>query len=343
MTDPKSREESRPLLRLRNVTKTFYTTGLRDWLTRRPRNTVRALDDVSLDLFPGQVMALLGPNGAGKTTLVNIVCELVLADAGEVWVDGLPVPGAGCVARQRIGLVTSNERSFFWRLNGEQNLRFFAALHGLPRPEARARCRALMQTFGLEAHAKRPFRAYSAGMKKRLALARGMLHDPAILLMDEPTSALDPTATEDLLALILAEIKPSGRSVLWATHRLEEVPTLCDCVMVLVGGRVRFSGTVDAFMSGAESSHHVTIDLTPPPGREEELATMVRSAGGRVEQTPNGLRVCLSSSDRPVDPSPLLQALLQIGATVHRVEPEGQPLTRIFSKLVAADPAETER
>lgn len=321
------------LLRVDDLSKTY---GLRDFATflgMRPRHTTRALDAVSFELAEGQVTALLGPNGAGKTTLINIVCDLVRADLGAVTVAGLPVPGQGRAALRRIGYVTTNDRSFFWRLSGRRNLEFFAALQGYSIAESRRRAAAMLERFRLTADADRPFHGYSAGMKKRLGLARAFLHDPAVLLLDEPTSGLDALSMEELLELVRHEMQSARKTVLWATHRAEEVEKLCNRVIVLIEGRLHFNGGADEFIRISRRHQRFTIEVLPPseggsrfPELLEtlELALGARKTDGVLEVTGAGDEKRLSS---------VLSAMLAADGRIRQVRREPEPLHKVFSHL----------
>jgi len=158
------------------------------------REEVTALRGVNLSLEPGRIYGLVGPNGAGKTTLLKILAGVVWPTSGEALVDGLDSSRGDRSLRERVGLVVADERSFFWRLTARENLRFFAVLQRIPAQSLEARVDECLARFGLEAAGDRPFRALATGMRQRLAIARGMLLDPPVLLLDEATRSLDPAA-----------------------------------------------------------------------------------------------------------------------------------------------------
>ncbi len=211
-------------------------------LVRHPLTPKRvpALAGVSLRVPAGSVVGLIGPNGAGKTTLIKILAGMVRPDAGAVRVLGRPVGDA--TGRARVGLVTADERSFYWRVSARENLRFFASLHGLARADARARIDALAERLDLGAVLGRPFRELSSGNRGRLALARGLLHQPRLLLLDEPARALDPGAARRLRRLLRGLVEDDGLGALYATHDLAEVRRACDTVVLLDHGRVLADG-----------------------------------------------------------------------------------------------------
>jgi ABC-2 type transport system ATP-binding protein len=197
-----------------------------------------ALDSVDLEVAPGHVTALLGRNGAGKSTLIRIIATSVLPDGGAVRVNGVDAVADPKAARSHIGLVLGEERSYFWRLSGQQNLEFFAALHGLRRPAARRAAEAALGAVGLAEVAKRRADRYSTGMRSRLGIARALLGSPSVLLLDEPTRSLDPAAASEVRTLVRDLVERRGVSVLLATHDLHEAAALANEVVVLLQGRV---------------------------------------------------------------------------------------------------------
>jgi ABC-2 type transport system ATP-binding protein len=210
------------------------------WVTNLTKRfgAVTALDDVSLQVAPREVVVLLGANGAGKSTLLRIIGTTVLPDAGTVMVgghDGVAQPRA---VRRSIGLLIGEERSWYWRLTGRENLEFFAALYGLPRRRRRTRALELLAECGLADAAERRFSDYSSGMRLRLSLARALLTEPPVLLLDEPTRTLDPIATRNFREQLLALVEQRGTAVMIATHDLHEAAEAADRVLVLRDGRL---------------------------------------------------------------------------------------------------------
>ena len=201
------------------------------------RSATLALDEVDLEVPAGEVFALLGPNGAGKTTLIKILCSLILPDGGEASVYGLDVVKNPAEVRSLLSLVVGEERSFYWRLTGRQNLEFFAALYNLPRKTARQRIEEAAFTLGLEDLEKR-YQEYSTGMKQRLALARSLLHDAKLIFMDEPTRSLDPNAAAKLRELM------RKRTVFFTTHQIQEAQSLADRIAILDKGKIKACGTL---------------------------------------------------------------------------------------------------
>jgi len=236
-----------PAIEVENLTKDFtverplYRQLISPFGARR---TVHALRDVSFSLEAGEILGVVGPNGAGKTTLLRILADLLEPDAGRVRLLGQDVKIRGR-ARADIGYVPSDERCFFWRLTGEENLHFFARLYGLPRVQAQSRITELLEFFSLQTKARQLFRDYSTGMRKKFALIRALVHRPRILLLDEATNSLDPPSTNKTISLVRQCVSAeSGCACVWSTHRLEEIVELCDKLLVLDNGSVDSFGSV---------------------------------------------------------------------------------------------------
>jgi ABC-2 type transport system ATP-binding protein len=208
------------------------------------RDVITTLDGVNIKVREGEVLGLMGPNGAGKSTLIKILCTLILPSEGNAYINGYDVVKEGKKARSSIGFVTTDERSFYWRLSGRENLQFFATLHNLPRTKVKARIDELLDVVHLKNRADEPFLNYSAGMKQRMAIARGLLNDPIVLFMDEPTRSLDPAAAKNLRDFIKDHIVGErGKTVFISTHQLDEAEQLCDQVAILDEGRIKVQGS----------------------------------------------------------------------------------------------------
>ncbi len=221
--------------------------GVRELLRGRLRGPEhRALKDVSLTVRRGEVLAVVGPNGAGKTTLLRILAGLVTPSEGQARIDGRDVVTDGTRSdfRRRVALIVGDERSFMYPLSGRENLRFFAALHGHSSPQGAARADRLLAEVGLDEAAHRRYATYSRGMRQRLALARGLLGDPEVLLLDEPTLGLDPVGARDLRRFLRDDvIRARGRTVIIGSNDPGEVRVLADRVLYLEAGRLTGQST----------------------------------------------------------------------------------------------------
>ena len=193
------------------LTKIFKPPGIFPWQSRS-EDGVTALDRVSLQIPPGEIFGIMGPNGAGKTTLIKVLSTLILPTSGQAFIHGYNLLTQPERVKSLVGLVSGDDRSFYWRLSCRENLLFFAALYNLPPSQARSRIEELSCLLDLEDFLDRRYAQCSSGMKQRLALARSLIHRPRVLLMDEPTKSLDPGAAENLRHYIcLLYTSPSPR------------------------------------------------------------------------------------------------------------------------------------
>jgi ABC-2 type transport system ATP-binding protein len=196
------------------------------------------LDGLNLDVDPGTVAVLEGANGAGKTTLLRIFATIVLPQGGSASVDGFDVTRRGARVRERIGVAFVNERSLFWRLSGEENLRLFARTHGVPRRESRGQVEELLEELDLGEIAPRRVVDLSAGQRQRLIIARAGLGDPTALLIDEPLRGLDDGGIARINAFLRRRAR-QGAAVLIATPKADELGAEADVMWRLHKGTVR--------------------------------------------------------------------------------------------------------
>lgn len=209
-----------------------------------------ALDKVSFSIKSGEILGVVGANGAGKTTLLRILADLLSPDSGKIDFCGCTLGKDSKQLRSKIGYVSSDERSFFWRLTGEQNLEFFARLYNISRLETHRRITEMVSRFDLGEKANQLFRDYSSGTRKKFSLIRALNHRPCILLLDEITNSLDPSSTHVAKTMVRDYISTQENcAAVWSTHRLEEIDEICDKILMIEGGHARFYGTVANFLA----------------------------------------------------------------------------------------------
>jgi ABC-2 type transport system ATP-binding protein len=303
---------------IRNLSKTYPVPfrRLRAFFRRPVKEPVEALRDVSFEVETGEIFGLIGRNGAGKTTLTKIVATLVQPTTGSVFVRGHDSVERDEFVRREIGLATAEERSFYWRLTSEQNLMFFARLHGLSDHFAKHRIKDLFAKLELDEVARRRFGELSTGNKQRLAVARAMLSSPPVLLLDEPTRSLDPLAAARLREMIqsLAGQDPPV-TILLTSHNLAEVETLCGRVAIISRGSIRALDTpknLRALTSGSEVVH-ITVS-----GLETNKVSFTRQQNdNRLDET--------------------IRDLQSRGARIVDVETERATLLDVLERYEAAD------
>ena len=227
-----------------------------------------AVDNVSFSVEPGEIVGLVGPNGAGKTTLLRILADLLKPDSGEINLCGHTLGVNSRHVRSKIGYVSSDERSFFWRLTGRENLKFFGRLYELSHRQVKMRTSELIQQFYFEEKADRLFKDYSAGMRKKVSVMRALLHKPIVLLLDEVTNSLDPASAKMVKALVREYVsKDNCCAAVWSTHRLEEIAQICDQVVTIESGRIRRQGLTRDF----KIDHGNSSDYLLRNGDQEKL------------------------------------------------------------------------
>ena len=202
-----------------------------------------ALKGVDLTVDRGEIFGLLGPNGAGKTTLTKILSTLLLPTSGTAQVLGLDVVKETVDLRTRIGLVLGGERGLYNRVSARENLRYFADIYGVPLPERDRRIGDVLDRVGLTSAADRRVEEYSRGMKQKLHIARGILHEPEMLFLDEPTIGLDPKSARETRKLIRS-LNAEGVTIFLTTHYMFEAEELCQRIAVLSRGRIVARDTV---------------------------------------------------------------------------------------------------
>ena len=208
---------------------------------------LEVLADVSFKVEAGSITALLGPNGAGKSTCLRTLYGLLVPDQGVARIAGIDVAREPLAARRRLGVVT-DEFGLYERLSPRDHLRYYGRLHGLHGSLLERAIGRVIEDLGLEAEADRPCKGFSAGQRIKVALARALLHEPAVLVLDEPTRGLDVMSTRAVREA-LDRARTRGTAVLLSTHVMQEASFLCDQVVVLASGRVRFAGGAAALLA----------------------------------------------------------------------------------------------
>jgi ABC-2 type transport system ATP-binding protein len=257
-------------IELRRTYKT--TTGV---FRRRPLN-VEAVRGISFAVERGELYGLLGPNGAGKTTTIKMLITLLLPTSGQARVLGHDVVDEAREVRKKIGYVFGGDRGLYERLSALDNLRYFAELYGVSGREQRRRIDEVLELVGLKGREKERVEGYSRGMRQRLHIARGILHDPQVVFLDEPTIGVDPVGARELRQTI-AELVRGGKTVLLTTHYMFEADTLCDRIAVIAKGQIVGEGTPAQLKSGVTEGTVTEIEVF---GVEEPAVERLRALDG---------------------------------------------------------------
>src|SRR5881396_577126 len=263
------------VIEARDLRRTYKTTT---GALRRRTVDVEAVRGVSFEVGEGELFGLLGPNGAGKTTTIKMLITLLIPTAGSARVLGFDVVKNAREVRKRIGYVFGGDRGVYERLSGLDNLRYFAELYGVPAREQKRRIAELLDLVGLTGREKERVEGYSRGMRQRLHVARGLLHDPPVVFLDEPTIGVDPVGARDLRATI-ASLTAAGKTVLLTTHYMFEADELCDRIAVINHGRIVAEGTPQQLKARVAQGSVVEVELF---GIVDEALERVRALGGVV-------------------------------------------------------------
>lgn len=324
-----------------NLTKRFpVIKGYRDLLSHPFRKKeITALSNVSIRVTKGELFGLLGPNGAGKTTLIKILCTLVLPTSGEVFVHGLDVTRDGKKVRGEIGYVVGDERSFYWRLTGRQNLSFFAKLNNISNRESELRIKRLLEFMELTRDADRMFKDYSTGMRQKLAIARGLLTDPKIIFMDEPTKSLDPLTAQNLRKLIKEKmVGEEKKTVVFATHNLQEAEELCDRIAIIHKGGVKITGRVEEIKRRMSSDKRYVIRAKKLENglleRIHNIASVKKVIPVSNGTLANSVQVDIEATDNDGSVSKVIKEILDAGGMIDSFYEKQISLEELFSKVV---------
>jgi ABC-2 type transport system ATP-binding protein len=290
-----------------------------------------ALDHLTLSVEPGEVLALLGPNGAGKTTTVRLLNGVLRPNGGWAKVLGVDPEVDPNEVRRHTGVLTEHA-GLDERLTAVENLLATARIRGLDDQLARRRIGEMLERFGMSDRADEPVRGASTGQRKRIALARALLHEPEVLFLDEPTSGLDPSAIRDVVDLIGTLATEHGRTVVLCTHFLGEAGQLADRMAVLSHGRLHAFGKPSELASGLWRGLPTEIDLGGPS--TDELVAAARGVRGvqLVHALPNGLEVVVD--ERQVLPQ-LISRLVELDAEVFGVVPHPPTLEDVYFEIEA--------
>ena len=320
------------VIEARELVRTYRTTT---GAFRRRAKEVEAVRGVSFDVGEGELFGLLGPNGAGKTTTIKMLITLLIPTSGTASVLGFDVVKSAREVRKRIGYVFGGDRGVYERLSGLDNLRYFAELYGVPAREQKRRIAELLDLVGLTGREKERVEGYSRGMRQRLHVALGLLHDPPVLFLDEPTIGLDPVGARELRATIAA-LAAAGKTVLLTTHYMFEADALCDRIAVIAQGKIVAEGTPQALKAGVAQGRVVEIEVYGTADEAVERLRVVEGVRGVSVEEREQAQVLVVQVDGEREVTHALLGRLE-GASVGRVSSREPTLEDAYVALVTQE------
>lgn len=320
-----------------------YLPRHRKGLFRSEVRRVEALQDLTLEIRPGEIFGLLGPNGAGKTTLIKCLTTLLLPSEGAAWVNGYHVVDQENAVRASVGCMLMGERGLYWKLTGRENLEFFGALYHLRPPARRRRAGEILELLGMQDIADRTVETYSSGQKMYLAFGKALVHDAPVLVLDEPTNTLDVPSAHALRSIV-RRLNQEGKTIVYTTHIMAEAETLCDRVAIIDRGRLIALGTVVELKESLGRGRVTRVEGVIP-GRARQAVeglpgvrnvAMSEAEGGAVRLT------IVSDDGRDILPR-LIESLTSSGAVIQHIAPEEVTLEDVFIAKTGRSLAEDTR
>ena len=297
---------------------------------RKSYGSRRAVDGVSFEIGAGEIVGVLGPNGAGKTTTVSLIAGILRPDEGDVLIEGSPLRGDRDPAKSRLGLVPQ-ELALYDELSARENLRFFGGLHGVSGQALDRAIASSLALVGLQDRAGHRVATFSGGMKRRLNLAAGLLHDPEILLLDEPTVGVDPQSRNAIFDN-LEVLKDQGKALLYTTHYMEEAERLCDRIVIIDQGHVVAMDTLRGLYRLMPAANRLSVEMEGIPtdaGWLDELRALPGVTSATVEGERLNVGMSALSSCAPL----VLGWLSDHGHPYHHVHSERGDLEAVFLAL----------
>ncbi|MEM2341169.1 MAG: ABC transporter ATP-binding protein [Candidatus Bathyarchaeia archaeon] len=318
---------------------TFDLTKVFESKEDNVKRIVKAVDHVNIRVKHGEFFGLLGPNGAGKTTLIKMLCTIILPTEGTAKVNGFDIINEPMKVRSCIGWFhgETGGRSLYWRLNAEDNLRFYAYLQNVPKDVAEKRIQALLEFFELTKDKKKLVKDYSTGMKVRVMLARALLHNPPILFMDEPTIGLDTIGAVETRKLLKALNTELGKTIIFTSHNMFEVEQLCERIAIMKDGRIIVDASPSVLRDMLRNIHAVEVEIRGSSDLSEITRELLNlSIVRRVIETRNdSLNITLRLQvDDEYESIPIITSKLQsLGVKISAIRRSEPTLEDIFVKL----------
>jgi ABC-2 type transport system ATP-binding protein len=302
------------------------------------KNLVKSFDDfnavnsISFDVEKREVFGFLGPNGAGKTTTINMLTGLARPTSGEITIAGYDGIKHIKKVQQLIGIVP-DESNLYDEMSGFDNMTFCASLYGMKKEVREERAKELLKQFSLEDTGDRPFKAYSKGMKRKLTIAAGIIHNPEILFLDEPTTGIDVESARQIRKMI-KNLNDNGTTIFLTTHYIEEAERLCDRIGFIVGGKVIKVSKVQDLMIEAQQENIVEFGIDSNGLNVEKLLTGNFPDITIKSSTDHSIRI---SSKNQIEIMPFMKLFDNNGIKINEAKVIRPSLEEIFVKITGIE------
>ncbi len=289
---------------------------------------LEAVRGVSFAIQKGEIYGLLGPNGAGKSTTISMLAGLVKPSGGDMAVAGFSVAGQPLEAKRRIGLVPQ-DIALYSKLSARDNLKFWGRMYGIPGKTLAQRIKEVLELTGLTQRADEPLKNYSGGMKRRINIAAGILHQPELLILDEPTVGVDPQSRTHIFDLIRG-LNQNGTTVIYTSHYMEEVELLCDRVTIMDQGRIVASGTKEQLLQQVGEKQEIAITV---PFTNESFYERLRTIPHvhQVKATEEQVKILTDQAESIL--TDVLGYIITARITVSKIEIKKPNLETLFMKI----------
>lgn len=294
---------------------------------------VQAVDGISFSIHKGELFGFLGPNGAGKTTTINMLTGLARPDSGSIRLCGIDCTKNPRAAQRLIGVVP-DESNLYPELTGFENLCFCAALYGMRKKERQNQARSLLKLFDLEKAAGRKFGGYSKGMKRKLTIAAGIIHQPEVLFLDEPTTGIDVASARQVRQLV-SKLHQGGTTIFLTTHYIEEAERLCGRIAFIVAGSIKRIDSVQNLIQPLQSRHVLLI--TCEESLPDKLPEALGNAFPELDFSLPDLHSIRVEADNPVNVGPLVRMLEEQRLTVMEARRKRQSLEDVFVHITGLE------
>ena len=298
----------------------------------------QAVKDISFAIREGEIFGRLGPNGAGKTSTINMMIGLSRPSSGSIFIGGIDAVRNTEKTQAIIGVVP-DESNLYDDMDGFDNLCFCASLYGMGKEERESHAKALLKQFRLNETGNKPFKAYSKGMRRKLTIAAGIIHEPRILFLDEPTTGIDVESARQIREL-LVDLKKKGTTIFITTHYIEDAERICDRIAFIVDGKIVALGTVAELIAGIAHGHKIEISAD---GILDECIMEMKKRFPKYHVILEENRIITLSAEKRIALWPVLQFFHSKGIVVYEAREVRSSLEDIFVKITGIEAAKLKK